>query len=169
VAYQCRAFAANTIGRSDASALSDSVKPCGAFLECNSTLLPVFGLVALLLIGGIMAALIALFRGRQTGHVVAVLDVVHTANVGHGSKLGIAVVRAPDSRAVTGIVADRGPQADIRIRRVRGGRFEVRDKTNRQIVESGDPIVVIDSLGVRHGLVLQSFATNSASRVASRR
>jgi hypothetical protein len=168
VGYVCRAFAANSIGVSDASPLSDAVKPCGSLLECNAVLLPVVGALVLVLIGGILAALITLFRGRTKGHVVAVLDVVHTANVGHGSRLGIALVRAPETRAVTGIVAERGPQADIRVRRLRGGRFEVRDKVGRHIVEDGHPVVVVDSIGVRHGLVLQAFATNAASRVASR-
>jgi hypothetical protein len=69
---------------------------------------------------------------------------------------------------VTGIVADRGKRADLRIRRLRGGRFAVRDKVGRHVVEDGAPVVVVDSLGVRHGLVLQAFGTNAASRIARR-
>jgi len=169
VSYVCRAFAANAIGVSDPSPLSDAARPCGSILECNTALLPVVGILALLLVGGILAAFITLFRGRTTGYVIAVLDVVHTANVGHGRRLGIALVRAPDTRAVTGIVVDKGPKADIRVRRLRGGRFEVRDKVGRHVVEDGETVVVHDSVGVRHGLVLQAFGTNAASQVASRR
>ncbi|HEX2754449.1 MAG TPA: fibronectin type III domain-containing protein [Candidatus Limnocylindrales bacterium] len=169
VDYTCRAFAKNALGQSEASPLSDAVKPCGSTLECNSLLLPVLGGLGLLLAGGVLVALVALLRGRNLGHVVAVVDVVHTANVGHGSHLGIAFVRAPDTRKVTGIVADRGSHADLRIRRLRGGRFEVRDKVGRHVTADGEAVVVVDSVGVKHGLVLQAFATNAASRVASRR
>jgi hypothetical protein len=169
VNYVCRAFAANAIGVSDPSPLSDSARPCGSLLECNTALLPVVGLLALLLVGGVLAAFITLFRGRTIGHVVAVVDVVHTANVGHGRTLGIALVRAPQTRAVTAIVADKGPTADIRIHRLRGGRFAVRDKVGRKVAEDGETIVVIDSVGVRHSLVLQAFGTNAASQVATRR
>jgi hypothetical protein len=100
---------------------------------------------------------------------VAVLDVVHTANIGHGSSLGIAFVRNPSTRAVTGIVADRGPQADVRIRKLRGGRFRVTDRLGRHDVADGEALVIADSVGVKHGLVLRAFETKAASRVASRR
>ncbi len=169
VDYVCRAFAANSIGSSDASPLSDTIRPCGSTLECNAALVPLLGGLAVVLIGGILAALFLLFRGRTHGHVVAVIDVVHTANIGHGSKLGVALVRVPGGRAITGIVADRGKTADLKIHRRRGGRFEVHDKVGRHMVEDGVPLVVIDSVGGRHSLVLQAFATNAASRVASRR
>jgi hypothetical protein len=169
VEYRCRAFAANSTGVSDASPLSDVARPCGSSLECNTLLLPGLGAIALLMLLGILAALVALFRGRAQGYVVAVVDVVHTANIGHGSKLGIAFVRDPETRKVTGIVADRGSQADIRIRRLRGGRFEVRDRVGKRETADGDAVVVADSVGVRHGLVLRAFATNAASEVASRR
>ncbi len=169
VDYLCRAFAANSIGVSDASPLSDAIRPCGSTLECNAALLPVLAVVGLLLAIGLLAAFIYLFRGRSGGHVVAVLDVVHTANIGHGSNLGIAFVRAPDTRAVIGIVADRGPHADIRIRKLRGGRFRVTDKSRRHVVADGEALVIADSVGVKHGLVLRAFETKAASRVASRR
>lgn len=168
VDYACRAFAKNAVGVSDASPLSDAVRPCGSTLECSALLLPVIGGLGAVLLGGILLALIALFRGRTTGYVVAVADVVHSANIGHGSNLGIAFVRTPETRAVTGIVAERGKRADLHIRRLRGGRFAVRDKVGRHVVEDGAAVVVIDSLGVRHGLVLQAFGTNAASRVAKR-
>jgi hypothetical protein len=169
VEYVCRAFAANDIGASDASPVSDAVKPCGSTLECNSILLPALGVFGLLLFGGLLLALLALFRGRTQGYVVAVVDVVHTANIGHGSNLGIGFIRAPDSRRVTGIVADQSKNADVRIRKLRGGRFAVRDRTGRHEVDDGEPVVIADSVGTRHSLVLRAFATNAASRVASRR
>jgi len=167
VDYLCRAFASNAIGMSDASPLSDAVKPCGSTLECNSVLVPVLGGLGIVLLGGLFLTLVALLRGRTQGYVVAVVDVVHTANIGHGSNLGIAFVRAPDRR-VTGIVAERGKQADIRIRHLRSGGFVVRDRLGRHVVADGEPVVVADSVGVRHRLVLQAFATNAASQVASR-
>jgi fibronectin type III domain protein len=169
VDYVCRAFASNAIGISDASPLSDTVRPCSSLLECNSVLVPVLGGLGVLLAIGLLAAFVALFRGRTLGYVVAVVDVVHTANIGHGSKLGIAFVRAPDNRQVTGIVADPGRQADVHIRQLRGGRFEVKDRMGRRLATNGERIVVADSVGVRHSLVLQAFATNAASAVASRR
>src|SRR6185295_9466548 len=110
-----------------------------------------------------------LFRGRTTGHVVAVVDVIHTANIGHGSSLGIGFERPAGTRTVTGIVADRGRGAEIRVRRLRGGgRFAVYDRQGRHVVDDGAPVVILDSMGVRHSLVLQAFATNAASEVASR-
>jgi hypothetical protein len=168
VAYLCRAFVANAIGMSDASPVSDAVKPCGSSLECNPVLLPGLGLLALLLFGGLLAALVALWRGRTTGYVVAVVDVVHTANIGHGSNLGIAFVREPDTKRVTGIVADKGSHADIRIHHMRGGRFRVTDRLGKHVASDGERVIVADSIGVRHSLTLQAFSTNAASRVASR-
>jgi hypothetical protein len=169
VDYVCRAFAVNAIGTSDASPVSDAARPCSSLLECNPLLLPVVGGLGLLLGGGLLAAFIALYRGRTRGYVIAVVDVIHTANIGHGSNLGISFVRAPDHGQVTGIVAEHGKRADVRIRLLRGGRFAVRDRMGRRIANDGEPIVVADSVGVRHSLVLQAFATNAASAVATRR
>jgi hypothetical protein len=101
--------------------------------------------------------------------VLAVVDVFHTANLGKGSRLGIELIRTPGSRQVTGILANRGQGADFRIRPLGGDRFRVTDKTRRQEVASGEPVVVVDSIGVRHELVLRAFSTNAASAVAARR
>jgi hypothetical protein len=171
VDYRCRAFAANAVGISDASPISDIIRPCGWTLECRPYLLPLVGGLGALVALGLLAAFIALARGRTHGYVVAVVDIVHTANIGHGSKLGIGFVfvKTPGTRSVTGIVADRGKKADIRIRRLRGHRFEIKDRTGKQIATDGEAVVVSDSLGGRHSLTLQAFATNPASRVASRR
>jgi hypothetical protein len=169
VDYRCRAFAENAIGRSDPSPLSDSVRPCGSSFECNTVLIPILAGLGLLTIAGLLVGAAALYAGRPHGYVVAVVDVVHTANIGHGSTLGISFVREPVSKRITGIVAEKGSHADIRIRRRRGGRFYVRDRSGKHIVNDGEAVVVADSIGVRHGLVLRAFATNAASQVASRR
>lgn len=167
--YVCRAFAASAIGMSDASPLSDAVRPCASLLECNSLLPPILGILGVVLVGGLLAVFVALYRERSRGYVVAVVDVIHIANLGHGSRLGIGFVHAPGTRQVTGIVADRGPSADIRIRHLRGDRFEVTDKVGRHVTTSGEPIVAVDSRGARHELVLRAFATNAASPVSDRR
>ncbi|HUQ77543.1 MAG TPA: fibronectin type III domain-containing protein [Patescibacteria group bacterium] len=169
VAYVCRAFAENASGVSPASALSDAVTPCGSAFECNPILTPILGGLVALLVLGTAAALFALYRGRTTGYVVAVVDVIHTANIGHGSTLGISFVRPPGARAITGIVADRRSAAEIRIRQRNGGRFIVHDRNGRHESNDGEPLVIVDSLGVRHSLLLRAFATSAASEVASRR
>jgi hypothetical protein len=167
VTYVCRAYAENVIGVSDPSPVSDAAKPCNSLFECNSAMLPQFGGLAVLLVGGVLIALVALVRGRTTGHVIAVVDVVHTANIGHGSSLGISFTRGDGSREVRGIVADRS-KPEIQVRRKRGGGFIVTDRTGKHDVDDGAAVVVVDGLGVRHSLVLRAFATNAASRVARR-
>jgi hypothetical protein len=166
VGYVCRAFASNAVGRSDASPLSDAVRPCGSLLECNPLLAPIVGILSIILVGGLLAAFVALYRERSRGYVVAVVDVVHIANLGHGSRLGLRFEREAGTRQVTGIVTDRSRDAEIRIRHLRGGRFEVKDKSGRHVTMSGEPIVAIDARGVRHQLTLQAFATNAASPVS---
>jgi hypothetical protein len=168
VSYVCRAFAANAIGTSDASPVSDAVKPCGSLLECNALLTPILGILGVVLAGGLLAVLVALIRERRRGYVVAVVDVVHTVNLGQGSRLGIRLERAPGNKVVTGIVADRGKAADITIRQLGGGRFAVRDTRGRHVTKSGEPVVVV-AAGGRHELVLWAFATNTAAPVASTR
>jgi Fibronectin type III domain len=169
VQYICRAYAANAVGMSEASAVSDAVMPCGSAVECNPVLQPVLGILGVVLAGGLLMVFVALYRERRRGYVVAVVDVVHTANLGHGSRPGISFVRDPDSWRVTGIVAARGQKPDIRIRRLRGGRFEVTDKTGRHVTTAGEPIVAVDARGGRHQLVLHAFATNAASTVSAGR
>ena len=167
--YVCRAFAANEIGVSDASALSDVVRPCSGLLDCNPAALPiVVGTVSLLSLG-ILLALFGIYRERSQGYVLAVLDGVHSANIGKRSRLGIEVVRPEGSRQVSEIVANRGKKADFRVTMRRGGQFRVTDKARSQDVASGDMVIVVDSIGVRHQLVLHAFSTKSASAVATRR
>jgi hypothetical protein len=169
VVYVCRAFAASAMGLSEASALSDAVSPGGSQLECHSQVQPAIGLLGFVLGGGLLAAFVALYREQRHGHVVAVVDVIHTANLGHGRHLGISFVRAAGTKHVSGILADRGRHAEIRIRQLRGGRFAVTDKAGRHVTLSGEPIVATDSRGVRHELVVRAFATKAASPVSSRR
>ena len=167
-AYVCRTYATNAIGTSAASPLSDAARPCGSIIECNTQMLPLFAGILGVLGAAIVAGLILLGRTRVRGYVIAVVDVVHTANIGHGSSLGLSLTRADGTRTVTGIVADTGPKAEVRIRRLRNGDFAVSDRNGRRQVADGDPIGFVDSAGVRHTLVLQAFATNAASRVARR-
>jgi hypothetical protein len=167
--YVCRAFASNEIGVSDASAVSNVVRPCSGLLDCNPAALPiVVGTVSLLSLG-ILLALFGIYRERSQGYVLAVLDGVHSANIGKRSRLGIEVVRPPGSRQVSEIVANRGKKADFRVTMRRGGTFRVTDKARSQDVASGDMVIVVDSIGVRHQLVLHAFSTKSASAVATRR
>ena len=169
VAYVCRAYAENAVGRSEASPISDAVRPCGSTLECTPVLAPVLGIFALVLVGGVVMALVALVRTRRRGYVLAVVDVVYTANLGYGSKLGIGFLHAPGSKAVTGVIADPSPTADIRIRHLGGGRFTVTDRYGAHDATDGEPILAADAMGGRHEVVLRAFNTNAASLVSSGR
>jgi hypothetical protein len=168
VDYVCRAYAANAAGLSDPSAISDAVRPCGSLFECNPVMPRLVALAGFLALAGVLAALLALYREGRRGHVVAVVDVVLTANLGNRSKLGIRFERDKPHGEVTGIVADSGRKADLRIRHRRGNRFEVTDRVNRTIVASGEPLIVVDSVGVRHEIVLRGFRTAAASPVSRR-
>jgi hypothetical protein len=169
VHYVCRAFAVNATGRSDPSPVSAAVMPCGSTFECNPMLIPIFGVIGVVLAGGLLLLLVALVRSRNRGYVLAVVDVVHTANLGRGSKLGVAFIRDGRDNQVTGIVADPHPMADVHIRPLRGDRFEVTDRLGRRIVSSGASVVIADAVGGRHELVLRAFDTNAASAVSGRR
>ena len=130
---------------------------------------PMLGLLGIALVGGLLVAVVALYRERPRGYVIAVVDVIHSVNLGGGSRLGIDFVRDPDTRAVTGVAPTQGGKPDIRIRQRRGGRFEVTDRTGRKVTADGQPMVAIDRNGGRHQLVLHAFATNAASTVSVRR
>ncbi len=161
--YVCRAFALNATGRSDASPISDAVRPCGTALDCNPVLAPVLGVLGIALVGGLILVLLAFARSRRRGYVLAIVDVVHTANLGYGSKLGIGFVRDPLSKRVTGVVADRSPTADIRVHHRGRGRFVVTDRHGRHVATDGEPVMAIDSVGGRHEVVLRAFNTKAAS------
>jgi hypothetical protein len=163
IEYVCRAFAANAAGTSDPSVVSDVVRPCGSLVECNPIALPILGGLGALVLGGLLAAVVALYREGRRGYVVAVVDVVHTANLGNGWRLGIGFVRDGPRGEVSGIVANPGKKAEIRIRHRRGDRFEVTDKANRHLTGSGEPVVVVDARGIRHQVILRRFSTATAS------
>lgn len=165
--YVCRAFAEGAAGRSDASPISDAVRPCGGAFECTPVLVPVAGGLVVLLLVGLALLVFAFLRSRQRGYVVAVVDVVHTANLGHGSRLGIRFVKDPMTRRLTGLVADRGAEADIKIRHLGRDRFEIQDRLGRRQTTSGEAIITADSTGARHELVLRAFDTKAASQVTS--
>ena len=169
VAYVCRAFAENDSGLSDASPLSDAVKPCGSLPECLGIPVPLLGIAAVAVAGAFLLGLLMLLRSETGGYVIAVVDVIHTANLGNGSKLGIKFVRPPDSREVDGILADRSSTAEIRVQRLRGDRFKVTDRNRTYETESGEAVVLVDSKSVRHELVLRAFAGKAASAVSDRR
>jgi len=166
--YVCRAFAVNAVGQSDASPVSDTVRPCGSSFDCNPVLAPAIGVLGIALVVGLVLVLLSLLRARRRGYVLAVVDVVHTANLGYGSRIGMGFVRDPDSKRVTDVVADKGKTAEIRIHHMSGGRFEIRDRHGRSVATDGEPIVVTDALGARHEVVLRAFNTNAASPVATR-
>ena len=155
--YVCRAFALNAVARSDASPLSDAVRPCGSMLECNPVLAPVLVILGIALVGGLIVALGALRATRRRGYVLAVVDVIHTANLGSGSRLGIGLVRDPGGGRLSDIVADRRSTADIRIRYLGRGRFHVTDRSGRRVATDGESIIVADAVGGRHQLVLWAF------------
>ena len=86
-----------------ASPISDALPPCGSALDCNPVMLPVLGGLAAVLLVAILVSLVVLVRGPSSGYVIAVVDVVYTANVGHGSNLGISFLREPGVRGVSGM------------------------------------------------------------------
>jgi hypothetical protein len=169
VSYVCRAIAVNATGESDPSPVSAAVMPCGSTFECNPLLTPVFGAIGAVLALVLALLVVAFMRSRNRGYVLAVVDVVHTANLGRGSKLGIAFIRSPKDNRVTGVVADPDPNADVRVRPIGRGRFAVTDRLGRRVAASGESVVVVDAVGGRHELVLRAFDTNAASQVSSRR
>ena len=166
--YVCRAFAANAVGTSQASPISDAVRPCGSAIDCNPILAPILGVLGVALAVGLVLVLLAFARTRRRGYVLAVVDVFYTANLGYGSTVGMGFIRDPDTKRLTEVVADKGKTADIRIHRMSGDRFEIRDRHGRSVATDGVPFVVTDGHGARHEVVLRAFNTNSASPVATR-
>ena len=136
--------------------------------QCNPALAPILIVLAGGVVLGIIAAVMALAAIRRRGYVLAVVDVVHTANLGYATTLGISFVRDPDSGLFSGIVPDQGSEADIRIRLLGHGRFAVTDRSGRRVASDGEPVLVANSVGGRHQVVLYAFNTRAASPVTSR-
>jgi hypothetical protein len=164
--YVCRAFASTSSGVSDPSPLSDAVRPCGSIFECSPVMVGVLSGVGLVAFAGLLGALLLLYRMRARGYVVAVVDVVHTANLGYGSRLGIGFTRSESQREVTDIRADRSRRAEIKVRTLGNDRFEVTDRRGHQVAKAGEPIVVVDAQGIRHSVTLRGFKPGSASSSA---
>jgi hypothetical protein len=123
------------------------------------------GLVAIALLLGFFV----LGRNRTGSYVVAVVDTVHSANLGGGSNLGLALLGGPYARQLEGISAAKGKKADVKIHKLRGDRFRVTDKRGSQDVHSGEAVIVESRNGVRHELVLRAFEGRAAAEVTVRR
>jgi len=161
--YVCRAFAANVSGVSEPSPVSAVIRPCGSAIECNPTLTPILAVVGTVLGIGLLAALVAVYRGRARDYVVVVVDVVHTRNLGHGRRFDVSLIRGQDGRVTDVDRTRRGPP-DFRIRYLGHDRFAVLDGTGHgQEVTSGRPVIVLDARGTRHEVVFWAFATPSAA------
>ena len=168
-AYVCRATATNDIGTGAASPLSNSVTPCDGFIECNGLVLPIAAGLGAVIAIALLLGFFVLGRNRTGNYVVAVVDTVHSANLGGGSDLGLALLGGPYARQLEGISAAKGKNADVRIHKLRGDKFRVTDKRGNQEVHSGEPVVVESRNGVRHELVLRAFEGRAASGVTVRR
>jgi hypothetical protein len=168
-AYVCRATATNDSGTGAASPLSDAVTPCDGFIECNGLVLPIAAGLGAVVAVALLLGFLVLGRNRTGSYVVAVVDTVHSANLGGGSNLGLALLGGPYARQLEGISAAKGKKADVRIHKLRGDRFRVTDKRGSQEVRSGEAVIVESRNGVRHELVLRAFEGRAASGVTVRR
>ena len=99
--------------------------------------------------------------------MLAVVDLVHTAHLGTGSKLGIGLVRHPGGGGLSGVVEDRRSTADVRIRYLGRGHFQVTDRSGRRVATDGESIIVADAVGGRHQLVLWAFDSRRAPAAPS--
>ncbi len=83
--------------------------------------------------------------------------------------MGDEITKACCDGRVLLVVAEKGTAADLKIRNLVNGCFEVTDRQGKHQATEGVPIMATDSLGGRHEVVLRAFNTNAASPVASRR
>ena len=138
--------------------------------ECNPLLTPVFGAVGAVLALVLALLVVAFLRSRNRGYVLAVVDVVHTANLGRGSKLGIAFIRSPKDNRVTGVVANprperRRPRPPHRTGPLRGHGPARSDGSRPRGNRSWSSTPSVDA----SDLCSAAFDTNAASQVSSRR
>jgi hypothetical protein len=154
--YACRAFAANAIGESGPSVLSETFRPCGSLLECHPQVLP--GLLALLALL-VALAIFAAWRwwtNRTRAHVFASVDDHETEYLGRGPLVGLTLVKAPNGGPVTAVVADPSPDATIRVRYRGGDRFEVTAASVLTKVSAGRSVDVVDTDDDVHHVVLSA-------------
>ncbi len=83
--------------------------------------------------------------------------------------MGDEITKACCDGRVLLVVAEKGTAADLKIRNLGNGRFEVTDRHGKHQATAGVPVMATDSLGARHEVVLRAFDTNAASPVATRR
>ena len=143
--------------------------PCDGFFECNGLVLPIAAGLGAVIAIALLLGFFVLGRNRTGNYVVAVVDTVHSANLGGGSDVGLALLGGPYARQLEGISAAKGKNADVRIHKLRGDRFRVTDKRGSQEIHSGEPVIVESRNGVRHELVLRAFEGRAASGVTVRR
>ena len=137
--YVCRAFAESAAGRSDARRCRTPSRRAARPSSARRSSRRSPACWASLLLGGSRPARRAPSSGRASAATcVAVVDVVHTANLGHGSKLGIRFVKAPDDAAPDRARRRPGPEADIKIRHLGRDRFEVQDRLGKRNATSGE-------------------------------
>ena len=156
IEYTCRAFAENARGLSDSSPLSDPFRPCGSPFECTPALGP--GLVLLLagLLALILYALWRWFHDRTRAFVIAAVDDHPAANLGLGPHVGLALVRPRQGGPVTDVMADPGPNADIRVRYLGGDRFDVTGVGGVVRAVAGRPVEITDREGASHTMLLRA-------------
>ena len=99
--------------------------------------------------------------------MLAVVDVIHTANLGYGRMVGLSFVHAPNDKHVTDVVADKTKTADLKIRNLGNGQFEVTDRHGKHQATEGVPIIATDSLGARTSTIAPQVRT-ARSRMRSR-
>ena len=59
------------------------------------------------------------------------------ANLGDARKGGLSFIHAPGSKQVTDVVAEKGTAADLKIRNLGNGRFELTDRHGSSIPSRG--------------------------------
>jgi len=166
--YTCSATAVNEAGESKPSDPSDTVKPCGGFLECNPWVIP---LIILLLIAAVIAAaLLAAYAARQRtrGYVVANIDAYPAVNLSRGPQTGFSFVSTTADGAINGVQRDIQSSANVSIQNLGGDRFKWTDRTTGTsgLLERGETFSIGDPKGGMHQVRLRSFAARPKSQTS---
>jgi hypothetical protein len=156
--YVCRAFAENPVGLSGSSSVSDAFRPCGSLFECNPVLPPILGLLGLLLLALLLAALLRWWTGRSKRWITADVDGLPPVLLGRGPLVGLALVRNPGRGTLSDVMPDPTPTADMRIRFFGGDRFEVKTDAASVNARTGQSVVVSDTDGTPHDVTLRAFS-----------